>query len=203
MVPRLCLDERGFYWLPLDIHEECIFKYAKTSSCDMAAVSREKLKAVIHYIANECGNAANVGKTVFWKILYFSDFDYYEKYETHLTGEEYGKLDMGPAPRHWDAVIAQLTTEGKIGEVDANFGGFRQKKFISLAEPDLTMLSAQELEIINKAIKKISGMTAQQASEYSHRDMPWKAAKLNATLDYEMVFYRDDMLSVVKTQEGD
>ena len=33
-----------------------------------------KYKAVIHYIISKCGFKDNVGRTVLYKLLYFSDF---------------------------------------------------------------------------------------------------------------------------------
>ncbi len=62
----------------------------------------EKFKQVLHYIIHQCGSLENVGKTVLFKILYFTDFDYYELYEEKLTGEPYRKLPLGPAPVHFE-----------------------------------------------------------------------------------------------------
>ena len=62
--------------------------------------NNEKFKQVLHYIIHQCGSLENVGKTVLYKILYFTDFDYYELYEEKLTGESYRKLPLGPAPVH-------------------------------------------------------------------------------------------------------
>ena len=39
-------------------------------------------------------------------------------------------------------------------------------------------------------------MNASQVSAYSHGDMPWKSAKEQEDLDYEMVFYRDELYTV-------
>ena len=43
---------------------------------------KEKFKCLLSYIINRCENKKNVGKTVICKLLYFSDFNYYEKFET-------------------------------------------------------------------------------------------------------------------------
>jgi hypothetical protein len=90
-----------------------------------------KFKQVFHYIIHNCGCAPNVGKTVLWKILSFSDFDFYELYEKHLTGETYFKLPHGPAPGDFDAAISELTIEGKVEAVESRFGKYDQKRFLS------------------------------------------------------------------------
>lgn len=156
----------------------------------------EKFKTVLHYIVDCCGNKSNVGKTVLFKILYFSDFDFYELYEKSITGETYVKLPHGPAPRHFNDTVKELKKEGKIIELNVPYGKNIQNKFISKAKPNLKLLSAEEIKLIDKTIQKISIMNANNASSYSHGDMPWKSAKEKENLDYEMVFYRDDVYTV-------
>ncbi len=50
-----------------------------------------KFKNVLLYILEKCAGKANVGEMVHYKLLYFSDFNYYELYEEHLTGANYRK----------------------------------------------------------------------------------------------------------------
>lgn len=42
--------------------------------------NNEKFKTVLSYIIYRCENKDNVGKTIICKLLYFSDFNDYEKY---------------------------------------------------------------------------------------------------------------------------
>ena len=44
-----------------------------------------KFKNVLLYILEKCAGKPKVGETVVNKLLYFSDFNYYEVYEEHLT----------------------------------------------------------------------------------------------------------------------
>jgi len=41
----------------------------------------EKFKEVLLYILGKVGSKPNIGQTVLYKLLYFIDFNYYEKYE--------------------------------------------------------------------------------------------------------------------------
>lgn len=158
--------------------------------------NKEKLKQVLHHIISKVGTLDNVGKTVLFKILYFSDFDYYEINEKSITGERYFKLPNGPAPSDFDLIIPELEKEGKIKKFDTTYKKFPQIKFISLCEPNLSLLDANELKMVERAINKLSNMTASQVSGYSHEDMPWKATKDREEIDYELVFYRDPAFSV-------
>ena len=75
---------------------------------------KNKFKSVLHYIIHRCRDRNNVGKTVLFKLLYFSDFNFFELYEKSLTNESYRKLPRGPAPIHFDLAISELKNEEKI-----------------------------------------------------------------------------------------
>ena len=42
---------------------------------------------MIHYIIYRCQKKPNFGRTILYKLLYFSDFNFYELYEKPLSGE--------------------------------------------------------------------------------------------------------------------
>ena len=54
----------------------------------------KKFKEVLVYILNQVGSRPNIGETVVYKLLYFIDFDYYEKYEEQLVGATYSGFDL-------------------------------------------------------------------------------------------------------------
>jgi len=153
--------------------------------------NKKKFKNVLHYIISECGLKSNVGKTVIFKLLYFSDFNFFELYEKSLTNESYRKLPRGPAPIHFDIAITELENEEKIEVKTKKLPlGRVMYNYISLKEPssDLTL---EEVSVIDEVISELSGMNASQISEYSHGDMPWRATEDGEIIDYGFVFYRD------------
>jgi len=162
----------------------------------MPSFDKNKFKEVLHYIIFKCGNLDYIGKTVLYKLLYFSDFDYYEKFEKYLTGESYYSLPHGPAPLHFDDMVKELKEEGLIKEIRATYHNHVQNKYLSLSEPKLSKVSAEEIKTVDKTIKKLCNMNATQVSAYSHSDMPWKATEPGEKLDYELVFYRNELMSV-------
>ena len=58
----------------------------------------EKFKEVLLYILNKVGSKPNIGETVIYKLLYFIDFDFYEKYEEQIIGATYIKNRYVPTP---------------------------------------------------------------------------------------------------------
>ena len=161
----------------------------------MYRVNKRKLADVIHYIIANCANKENFGKTLLYKMLYFSDFDYYELYEEPLTGEQYRKIDYGPAPCHFKDAIKLLEKENKIKKITVAFKGCKQEKYLPLKEPEVN-LTKKELEVIDSVIGRLSNMSANQVSAFSHNDLPFKATKYKEIIDYELVFYRGPVFSV-------
>lgn len=169
----------------------------------MNKFSEKKFETVLLYVLAKCGALPQFGKTVLYKLLYFIDFDYYELYENYLTGESYRKIDLGPAPCHFDDVVKKLIKEKKILEVKNDYFKKEQTKYIPLKEPDLSNLTAQEKEVIDDTIGKIVPMDARQVSEFSHKDIPWETTQDREVIDYELVFYRKPEYSVRSYKEKD
>jgi uncharacterized phage-associated protein len=156
----------------------------------------EKFKQVVHYFIQNTSSCDNVGKKVLFKILYFNDFNFYELFEEKLTGEIYAKLEHGPAPRHFNDIIKELKEEGKIEERKGTYYDKPQTRYISLKRPDVSCLSANELEHLDSTICRYGEMNGSQIEALSHEDMPWKAATMKKNLDYELVFYRSPDMSI-------
>ncbi len=156
----------------------------------------EKIKNVLLYILERCAGKPNVGETVLYKLLYFSDFNYYELYEEHLTGARYRKLPYGPVPQKLDSILAQMMENGQIQRIKTEYYDKIQTRYIPLAKADLTELRASEKEVIDKVIEQMSDWSAAAISNYSHKDMPWLASKEGEEMNYELAFYRDAPFSV-------
>ena len=155
-----------------------------------------KYKNVLLYILEHCGGKPNVGETVLYKLLYFSDFNYYELYEEHLTGSCYRKLPFGPVPEHFDTYIQKMVKQGELQRIETEYNGYPQTRYLPLVKADLTELRASEKEVIDKVIEQMSDWSATAISNYAHQDMPWVASKEGEVIDYELAFYRGVPFSV-------
>ena len=155
-----------------------------------------KFKNVLLYILEKCAGKPNVGETVLYKLLYFSDFNYYELYEEHLTGAKYRKLPYGPVPQKLDTIINQMIDNGQIQRFKTDYYGLQQTRYLPLTKANLTELKASEKEVIDRVIEQMSDWSASAISNYSHKDMPWLASKEGDEINYELAFYRDAPFSV-------
>ncbi len=155
-----------------------------------------KFKNVLLYILEKCAGKPNVGETVLFKLLYFSDFNYYELYEEHLTGAKYRKLPFGPVPQKLDTIIYQMIEKGQLQRVKTDYHGYPQTRYLPLEKADLTKFKASEKEVIDRVIEQLSDWSAAAISNYSHKDMPWLASKEGEEINYELAFYREAPFSV-------
>ena len=132
----------------------------------------QKFKEVLLYILNKIGAKPNIGETVLYKLLYFIDFDFYEKYEDDMISNK------------------------EIEKVKSSFYQKEQKKYLPLRAACLDFFSAKEMKLIDEVLNRLGDKNASQISEYSHGDIPWKVTENMETIDYETVFYRTPEYSV-------
>jgi transcriptional regulator with XRE-family HTH domain len=155
-----------------------------------------KFKNILLYILERCAGKPNVGETVLYKLLYFSDFNYYELYEEHLTGASYRKLPYGPVPQNLDVIMENMIENNQVQRFKTTYHGYPQTRYLPLEKADLTQLKASEKEVIDRVIEQMSDWSASAVSNYSHKDIPWLASKEGEEINYELVFYREVPFSV-------
>ena len=163
----------------------------------------EKFKEVLLYILSKIGGKPNIGETVLYKLLYFIDFDYYEKYEEQLVGATYIKNHYGPTPVEFKDIVEEMIRGGEIVRVTGKYFNYPQQKYLPVRDPDLTKLKdARELQHIDEVLARLGDKNAKELTDYSHEDVPWLVAQNNKPLDYEAVFYRSLKTSVRNYDNG-
>ena len=162
----------------------------------MSRANVKKFKEVLLYVLSKVGAKPNIGETALYKLLYFIDFDFYEKFEAQLTGARYIKNHYGPTPVEFKKVIENMEQKGEIERVKSRYFQYDQKKYLPRREPDLTNLSAKEIKHIDEVLARLSGKNANELTEYSHSDVPWRVHKNGEIISYESVFYRGQDHSV-------
>lgn len=163
----------------------------------------QKFKEILIYILEKVGSKPNVGETVLYKLLYFMDFNFYEKYEEQLIGATYMKNHHGPTPKEFIKVVEEMMDSEELIKVQNKYFQHLQKKYLPLRKPDLTLFKAHEKELIDDVLNNLSDMNASQISEYSHNDVPWQTTEDGEVIDYESVFYRTPPYSVRNYSEED
>lgn len=156
----------------------------------------EKFKQVLLYLTEKIGALPNVGQTVLYKLFYFCDFDYYEKFEEQLIGAKYIKNHYGPTPVAFRKIIDAMVKNGEIEEVKTKYFNHDQTKYLPVKKANLAGLSAREIQHIDEVLNRLANKSAAELSELSHKDVPWITAEEGQEIDYEAVFYRTPATSV-------
>ena len=169
---------------------------------DIPRKNIRKFKEVLLYIVAKVGAKPNVGETVIYKLLYFIDFDHYERYEEQLIGATYKKNKYGPTPLEFREVVGQMIEAREIVKVADKYFNYPQTKYLPLRNPDLSQMSAREIDVIDHVLNRLSDMNAGQIGEYSHNDVPWLTTDEGGIIPYEAVFYRAPAYSVRKDDLG-
>jgi len=156
----------------------------------------QKFKETLLYILSKVGAKPNVGETVIYKLLYFIDFNFYEKYEEQLIGATYIKNHHGPTPVEFKTIIHEMITANELECVQSQYFNFPQRKYLPRRPSDLALFTGNELQLIDDVLNKLSNMKAAEISEYSHGDVPWITTPNGKKIDYESVFYRTSPYSV-------
>ncbi|MBL7053225.1 MAG: DUF4065 domain-containing protein [Candidatus Portnoybacteria bacterium] len=162
----------------------------------MPQANVKKFKEVFLYILEKVGARPNIGETALYKLLYFIDFDYYEKFEEQLIGAKYIKNHFGPTPIEFKKITDQMIKNGEIEKIKSKYFQHEQKKYLPRKSADLKILSAQEIKHIDNVLTRLAWKNATELSDYSHSDTPWRVHKMGQEISYETVFYRDDDHSV-------
>lgn len=178
---------------PLFIIKETRAEYRKTEPeirLDIPQKNFKKFKEVLLYVLNKVGAKPNIGETVIYKLLYFIDFDYYERYEEQLIGATYKKNIHGPTPMEFRTITERMIADEEIIKVPDKSFSYPQTKYLPKRGPDLSCLNAREKATIDNVLDRLSEMNARQISEYSHQDVPWLTTDEGKIIPYEAVFYR-------------
>lgn len=155
------------------------------------ALDKEKYKAAFLYILQKLGKLE--GKKKAYKLLYFLDFDFFEAYDKSFTGETYTALQMGPAPRYFEAIASELQNEGYIN--------IKKEKKVSYHKNDTIIFepkkdyqyqfSKEELEMLERLINVYGNQTGKQLEDLSHTQAPYMAVDIGEIIPYEFSYYRD------------
>jgi transcriptional regulator with XRE-family HTH domain len=184
--PRIVLERSG---------KSSIISMKNDIRVSVPQKNMRKFKEALLHILNKVGSRPNVGETVLYKLLYFIDFDYYEKFEEQLIGATYIKNHYGPTPVEFQKVIKSMLGKDII-KVENEYFNYPQTKYLPLRQADISVFNGKELNVIENVLNRLSDMNAGQISDYSHEDVPWMVTEDGKPIEYETVFYRTRPYSV-------
>jgi uncharacterized phage-associated protein len=153
-------------------------------------MNREKLKHCILYFLEHINNV-HLGRTKLMKLLYYVDFDHYERWERSVTGAVYRKLAHGPVPAEAQKIIDYMVKRGELSECSVKRGQYEQHRLVTAsAEFDARLFTGDEMETLEQVAKTWEHATAAEIEAASHNEAPWLATEARAVIDYDLACAR-------------
>jgi len=151
--------------------------------------SSEKMQHAILFFLERINNV-HLGRTKLMKLLYYVDFDHYEKHGRSVTNAAYKKLPHGPVPEQAERLIKRMVREGLVLAVNAKAGDYAQHRLIAQCRFDASRFSGDELQTLERVAKEWEDCTASEIEAASHAEAPWSATRDGRLIDYELACYR-------------
>ncbi|MFH0803776.1 MAG: Panacea domain-containing protein [Candidatus Tagabacteria bacterium] len=157
----------------------------------MAKINEKKYKNIILFFANKIKNGT-LGKLKAMKLLYFLDFDFFEKYGKSVSGDEYLKFENGPVPRMAEKILKKMNGhEINIVKRKLSPGYSDQQHIEPLKDFDIKLFTKEELLMMEETADKWERFSGTEMKTASHGEAPWIATKPNDIIDYNLAYYRN------------
>ena len=148
-----------------------------------------KLGSVVRYLA--AGLAPFV--TGMNKLLFYVDFSHYQQYGRSITGISYKAIEWGPVPRNYGAMYNFLVDQRYIDIEEKEVGEMIVWKDKIKLTVENSPLDEEEINTIEKVVKKMKGKNTRQIVDMSHEESAWKEnVKHKAFINYEYSFMLQD-----------
>lgn len=166
--------------------------------------SEQKLAELMLYVARRSEGHSTFGAVKLNKLLWAADFTAYGRTGAAITGQEYFKLENGPAPRKLVPIRKQLLDSGDAAiQKVQTYSGNPQERLIALRDADLSCFTGEQIAIVDEIVERCKRWTGTDASLWSHEFPAWNAAALKETIPYETVFISNRRLTETELRHGE
>ena len=154
-------------------------------------INERKYKNAVLFFARKIQNRT-LGKLKLMKLLYFLDFDFFEKYGRSVTGDEYLRFEYGPVPRMGEKILKEMNGKDiKITKRKMADGLNDQMHIEALKDFEVGVFTREELLVLEEIAGKWEKFTGAEMKNASHGEAPWIATKPNEVIDYNLAYYRN------------
>ena len=155
-------------------------------------LSKNKYQNIILYLCQELGGEIR-GKKKLAKLLYFADFDFFEKFQKSITGDTYKAFPKGPLPSALDSVILDMSKKKSLQTESIREWGkdyAPTEVYKCVAKPDMSVFDKDEKRMLDRIVKRYGNLNGEQLAELSHAEAPYTATEPYKEIPYEFTYYR-------------
>ena len=150
----------------------------------------DKLRELVLYVCTASEQDEAFGSVKLNKLLFYSDFLSYLERGSPITGQEYFKLEFGPAPRLMRPLMDDMKASEQLAIAERSYFGRKQKKPVALREAHLTGFTAQEIATVDQVLRTFQEHNGREISELSHDFPGWQLAEEGETIPYSSALLR-------------
>lgn len=155
------------------------------------SLHRKKYQNAVLYLCWKLNGEVR-GKKKLAKLLYFADFDLYEKSLKSITGDSYYALPMGPVPSTLEEMTIEMAKKRmlKVEQVEELEGYNPTEVYRCITKPNLSVFTEEEKKMLDRIVVKYGHLNGKQLEELSHAEAPYIGTELRKKIPYELAFYR-------------
>jgi len=146
-------------------------------------LNKDKVLNMILYFCNDV-----VLKTKLLKEMFYSDFIYYGKTGSSITGLEYAKITHGPVPDNFDEIISLYVEKGLLEYNIEYENDYENHKISSKSNFDETIFMKDELDTLRQIKKYFQTFSSKEIAEFSHKERAFKETKFGKKIEYDYAF---------------
>ena len=155
-------------------------------------INKKKYQQVIIYLCSKLGGEIR-GKKKLAKLLYFADFDFYEKFQKSITGGVYSAFPKGPLPSELGSITAVMEKKQELKITSVREWGEQYaptEVYKCLVDPDTSVFSEDEIKMLDRVASRYGNLNGEQLAELSHAEAPYTATEPYKEIAYEFTYYR-------------
>jgi Protein of unknown function (DUF4065) len=157
------------------------------------AGGQRRLREAILYVATKGSEMEFLGGIKLNKILWRGDFRSYFHRQQPVTGRQYQRLKLGPAPVEMRPVISGMLRDCILKIQKRKVFGHIEDRPIALDAPVMRFFSPDDIEYLDESIKHYWSMTGTETSDESH-GIAWRSRHDGDAIPYEAAFFEDATL---------
>ena len=135
------------------------------------------------YVLAKSYNKPHFGKTVLCTILYFIDFNYYERYGKFLTQETYIKSKKGIKPKHFQEISEELIARKQLFLRRESYYHRTIHRYYLIIIPT-AQFTKREHEIIDSTISKLINSNAHSITKHVKNNPPVIKTEFGENINY-------------------
>lgn len=141
----------------------------------------EKLCAMVLFFAHK---STELLKTKLMKLLNYSDMIFYKENGISMSGLRYAHLPYGPVPENFDMLFGMMSTD-HIAHIEVVYeNGYEKHQVIPECDIPKEILSAEELEVLERIYLKFKDFGSVEISNYSHKEKGYSSTKQGEIISY-------------------